>query len=200
MVGDGTYIAFMVLMFCGFLLAFGLVDSRHVRRPDGSHVIAMKHPSWKSELFGLYQVLRSDTYIILLFPMFLASNWFYTYQFNGVNLPKFNIRTRALNNTLYNLSQMLGAFAFGYALDLRRVRRTVRARVGLAAIFALTMGIWGGGYVFQKGYTRVDITDTTPRMDWQDSGYIGPMFLYMFYGFYDAAYQTCVYWCVHPCL
>ncbi len=194
MVGDGTYIAFMVLMFCGFLLAFGLVDSRHVLRPDGSHVIAMKRPSWKSEFLGLYQVLRSDTYITLLFPMFLASNWFHTYQFNGVNLAKFNIRTRALNNTLYNVSQMLGAFVFGYALDIRRIRRTVRARVGLAAIFALTMGIWGGGYVFQRGYMRADITETTPRMDWRDSGYVGPMFLYMFYGFYYAAYQTCVYW------
>lgn len=30
--------------------------------------------------------------------------------------------------------------------------------------------------------------------DWTTSGYAGPMFLYMFYGFYDASWQTCVYW------
>src|SRR5215471_985761 len=109
----------MVLMFCGFLLAFALVNSKHVCRADGSHVIAMKNPSWQSELLGLVQVLKTDYYIVFLFPMFLSSNWFYTYQFNGVNLAKFNIRTRSLNNVLYNLSQMFGAFAFGYMLDLR---------------------------------------------------------------------------------
>ncbi|MBE7181749.1 MAG: hypothetical protein INR71_11190, partial [Terriglobus roseus] len=32
-------------------------------------------------------------------------------------------------------------------------------------------------------------------IDWTDGGrYIGPMFLYMFYGFYDAAWQTTAYW------
>jgi hypothetical protein len=30
--------------------------------------------------------------------------------------------------------------------------------------------------------------------DWTKPGYVGPMFLYLFYGFYDAAWQTCVYW------
>jgi hypothetical protein len=31
-------------------------------------------------------------------------------------------------------------------------------------------------------------------MDWSDSGYVGPMFLYMFYGAFDAAWQATVYW------
>ena len=31
-------------------------------------------------------------------------------------------------------------------------------------------------------------------MDWTDSGYGGPLVLYMFYGFYDAAWQTYAYW------
>jgi len=31
-------------------------------------------------------------------------------------------------------------------------------------------------------------------MDFTDRGYVGPMFLYMFYGFFDAAWQTSVYW------
>ncbi|PGH18722.1 hypothetical protein AJ80_04375 [Polytolypa hystricis UAMH7299] len=193
-VGNGTYIAFMVLMFCGFILAFGLIESKHVRRLDGSYVITMKNPSWKSELKGLYQVLRSDYYILLLFPMFIASNWFYTYQFNGVNAAKFNIRTRGLNGVVYYICQMVGALFYGWILDFRKIRRSIRSQYGLALLLALTMGIWGGGYVFQKGYTRADITPDSPRMDFKDSGYIGPMFLYMFYGFYDACFQTYVYW------
>ena len=155
----------------------------------------MKNPTWKTEILGLWETLRCDTYIILLFPMFFASNWFYTYQFNDVNLARFNIRTRALNNTLYWTSQILGALVFGYALDLHRVSRPLRARVAWVALFVLTMVIWGGGYAWQKGYTRPDTeADAYVKMDWTSNGYVGPMFLFMFYGFFDAAWQTCVYW------
>lgn len=146
----------------------------------------MKHPTWKSELLGLVEVLKTDVWIVSLFPMFLASNWFYTYQFNGFNSAKFDIRTRALNSILYWTSQIIGAYVFGYGLDVKGVRRSVRAKVVLGVLFAITMIIWGGGYAWQKGYTRADTASkTAPKMDWTSSGYVGPMFLYMFYGFYD---------------
>ncbi len=187
----------MVLTFAGACLAWTLVDSKYVHRADGSQVIVMKHPTWKSEILGLWETLRADTYIILLFPMFFASNWFYTYQFNDVNLAKFNIRTRALNNTLYWLSQIIGAYMFGYAFDVRRVSRPLKARASWVVLLVITMVIWGGGYAWQKGYTRADTTPkTVVKMDWTDSGYVGPMFLFMFYGFFDAAWQTSVYWYV----
>ena len=86
-------------MALGAVLALFLCDSKNVERKDGTHVIVMKQPSWTSELLGALQCFRTDYYIIAFFPMFLASNWFYTYQFNDVNLAKFNVRTRALNNT-----------------------------------------------------------------------------------------------------
>jgi hypothetical protein len=73
--------------------------------------------------------------------MFFASNWFYTYQFNDVNLPNFNIRTRALNNVLYWMSQIIGAYVFGYCLDIRACSRRLRAKIGLAALFVITMGM-----------------------------------------------------------
>ena len=194
-VQDSTYILFMVLMFVGFLLGFALVNARDIKRSDGTRVILMKNPSWKSELIGLVTVLKSDWYIIALFPMFFASNWFTTYQFNAVNLAKFNIRTRALNNVLYWISQMIGAFVFGYSLDAPRVRRSIRARYSLVSLFLITMAIWGDGWFNQKQYDRADVTETN-RMDWTDPNYAEPMVLYMLYGFYDAAFQTCAYWYV----
>ena len=176
----------MVLTFVGALLAWTLVDARTVVRNDGSHVILMKHPSWQSELLGLVEVLKTDAWILFLFPMFFSSNWFYTYQFNDVNGAKFNIRTRALNNVLYYLSQIIGAYAFGYALDLKSVRRTTKARIVWVVLFVLTMIIWGGGYAYQRTYTRAETSQKTyPKDDWTTNGYVGPMFLYMFYGFYD---------------
>lgn len=89
------------------------------------------------------------------------------------------------------MSQMIGAAIAGYLLDLTYFRRTTRARGAWVALFVLTMAIWGGGYAWQKTYTRADLGTI---YDWTTSGYIGPMFLYMFYGGYDAIWQTCVYW------
>ncbi|KAH0551595.1 hypothetical protein GP486_007188 [Trichoglossum hirsutum] len=194
-VNDGTYIAFIVLMFLGAILALFLVDSKNVIRDDGSKVIVMKHPTWTTEFLGLLEVLRNDTYIVALFPMFFASNWFYSYQFNDVNLPRFNIRTRSLNDLLYWLSQILGAWVFGTALDLKYLSRRDRAKVVMVVLFLLTMGVWGGGYAFQKGYTRSGTAAKNyVKLDWTSDGYLGPMFLYMFYGFFDASWQTTVYW------
>ncbi|KAI9756114.1 MAG: hypothetical protein M4579_004001 [Chaenotheca gracillima] len=194
-VNDGTYVAFMVLMFLGAILAWFLVDSKDILRKDGTKVIVMKNPTWQSEIMGLYECLRDDYYIVALFPMFFASNWFYVYQFNDVNLAKFNIRTRSLNSCLYWTSQIFGAVLFGYCLDIKALRRSTKAKSALVALFVLTLVIWGGGYDWQKNYTR---EDTTPldyvKDDWTTPGYVGPMFLYMFYGFYDAAWQTSVYW------
>ena len=164
----------------------------------------MKNPTWKSEILGLWETFFTDPYIILLFPMFFASNWFYTYQFNDVNAAKFNTRTRSLNSVLYWSAQMVGAGIFGFLLDFTYFRRTIRAKGAWAALFVLTFVIWGGGWAYQKNYTRAEVeaglatphnlSDDYPTMDWTDSGYVGPMFLYIFYGMYDAIWQTCVYW------
>ena len=55
-----TYVEILVLMLVGALLALTLTDAKHVVRADGSRVILMKHPTWKSELLGMAAVLRSD--------------------------------------------------------------------------------------------------------------------------------------------
>lgn len=181
----------MVLMATGFLLAWGLCDSKEIMRLDGSRVIAMKHPTWASEFKGLLETLRTDRSIVMLFPMFLASNWFYGYQFNAVNGAYFNIRTRSLNSLLYWLMQMVGAFVFGQLLDLKRLSRPARARALFVLLLLVTMGVWGAGYIFQRTFSRESVK---PIMDFTDRGYPGPMLLYMFYGFYDAAFQTSAYW------
>ena len=48
--------------------------------------------------------------------------------------------------------------------------------------------IWGGGYAFQRTYERPHDPKLVPesdKIDWTTTGYVGPMFLYMFYGFFD---------------
>jgi Major Facilitator Superfamily len=197
-VNDGTYIAFIILMASGFILAMFLCNPLYVQRKDGSHVIMMKNPTWKSEFIGMFETLKTDWYIVLLFPFFLSSNWFYTYHFQDINAARFNIRTRSLNSTLYWFSQIIGAGIFGFALDNKRFSRSMRAKLCVGVLFIITMAIWGGGYPFQKTYTRADVEANVDnedwRIDWSEGRYIGPMFLFMFYGMFDAAWQTSAYW------
>lgn len=185
-------------MFCGALLALCLCNARDIVRPDGTRVILMKQPSWQSELVGLWETIRFEPFVILLFPMFFVSNWFYVYQQNSVNGAHFSVRARALNSLLYWLAQIVAACIWGYLLDIDRVRRSVRAKITWGVLFVLTFAIWGGGYAYEKTYTRESLAamkeDGWTGTDWTDSGFVGPMFLYFFYGFYDAAWQASVYW------
>jgi len=153
---------------------------------------------------GMGEVLLTDWYIVLMFPMFFASNFFYTYQFQDVNLAFFNLRTRTLNNVLYWGAQIVGAAIFGYTLDINTMSRRTRAKGCLVALFVITMAIWGGGLAFQNRYARdpralsqdpkvLELVESE-KMDWTTPGYVGPMFLYIFYGMFDAAWQTSVYW------
>ncbi len=200
-VSDGTYAGFIVLMALGAILALFMANAPSVVREDGSKVILMKNPSFKTELIGLKDTLFQDPWVTLLFPMFFSSNIFYTYQTNDMNAAFFNTRTRALNNVLYWSAQIFGAIIFGYALDYPKIRRSLRAKISLATLFALTFIIWGGGYAWvrQQLVRELASTKTNPDfkpIDWTDGGklYIGPMFLYIFFGFYDACWQTCIYW------
>ncbi|KAI0539218.1 major facilitator superfamily domain-containing protein [Xylaria digitata] len=197
-VTDGTYAAFIVLMFVGAVLAFFLVNADSVIREDGSKVIVMKEPTWQSEFYGLWECIRLSPWVVLLFPMFFASNVFYTYQQNGVNGAHFNLRARSLNSLLYWLAQILGALVYGAALDLPNVRRSIRAKGALVSLFILTFVIWGGGYAFEKDQPPREVTMQKEyeqfKLDYTDSGYLGPAFLYIFYGFYDACWQTSIYW------
>ncbi|TDZ53791.1 UNC93-like protein [Colletotrichum trifolii] len=199
-VSDGTYAAFIVLMFLGAVLALFMCDVPNVVREDGSKVIMMKNPSWQSEFVGLWETFTSEPWIVALFPMFFTSNVFYTFQTNNMNAGQFNVRTRALNNVLYWTAQIAGALVFGYALDAGRVRRSVRAKASYLVLVALTFVIWGGGWAWQRKQVVREVAESADapfaKVDWTDGGdrYIGPMFLYIFFGFFDAVWQTCIYW------
>ncbi|PSK41014.1 hypothetical protein C7M61_000685 [Candidozyma pseudohaemuli] len=192
-VNAGTYVAFMVLMAAGVVLAGFLLPMDKVYKADGTKVIAKKYPKITHELKGMWKVLKTDLKIYFMFPMFCASNWFYTYQFNNFNAARFNVRTRSLNGLLYWLTQMVGAIVIGFLLDWKRFNRPNRARIGWTVIFLFGMATWGGGLKFQLGVTRENVDDE-PLIDFHDSYYIGPMFLYMCYGAFDAIFQAYIFW------
>jgi len=182
-------------MALGAIIALLLCNASDVIRSDGSRVVLMKNPSWQSEFVGLWETLKFEPFVVLLFPMFWSSNWFYTYQFNAINGSYFGTRTKSLNTLLYYMAQIFAAFGLGYALDLERFKRTTRAKAGFALLFVLTMAIWGGGYAFARTYDRADVAKKTfVPMDWTSDGYAPRLVLYIFYGLYDSVWQAYVYW------
>lgn len=192
---DSTYAVFIALMGSGLLFALCILPGHRVWKYDvgGERVIQHQYPHWKVELMSMFKILYKEPKIYLMFPMFFASNWFYTYHFNDVNAARFNIRTRSLNSLLYWLSQMVGAFFFGLLLDWQRFDRKTRTKIAWSVLAAITLGIWGGGLKFQLEYTRESVLEMEPY-DFKQSEYIGPMFLYIFYGMYDAIFQNYIYY------
>ncbi|GAB1523882.1 hypothetical protein RhiTH_007033 [Rhizoctonia solani] len=194
-VGKGTYIGFLILTLIGVAIPMFMADPKTMYRADGSKVTAPRQPSWKTEIMGLWIALRTDPSILLLFPMFLASNWFYTWQFNDYNGALFNIRTRALNSLVYWISQIFGSVAIGLLLDSGRLGRRLRAFLGWALLFAMVFGVHIWGYFYQREYTRPPPgSPELPRMDFNDHGYAGKVWLYIFCGLLDAMWQTYSYW------
>jgi hypothetical protein len=57
-----------------------MADPAKIIRTDGTKVTLPKHPSWKTEFYNLYAALINDPWIVFLFPMFFASNYFYTWR------------------------------------------------------------------------------------------------------------------------
>ncbi|KAI0089942.1 MFS general substrate transporter [Irpex rosettiformis] len=194
-VSNGTYIGFIILTGIGVLIPLLMVDPKHMIRSDGTRVPVPQHPSWKTELHGLWIALKTDPCIVLLFPMFFASNWFYTWQFNDFNGAIFNIRARSLNNLVYWLSQIIGSVSIGFLLDQQGISRRVRAFSGWCVLVFMVFVVHVWAYFYQREYTRASVLSPTfDKIDIFDRPYVGRIFLYVCCGLLDSMWQTTAYW------
>ncbi|KAI8604981.1 major facilitator superfamily domain-containing protein [Dissophora ornata] len=202
----GSYVGYMVVMTVGSLISVLLLPTSKVIRKDGSHVVKIRYSSPIDELKSVFALFK-DWRMLALVPMFFSSNWFYTYQFTAVNAFNFTVRTRSMNSMFYWFAQILASIAFGSFLDRPQWSRPTRARYGLILLTTVLAATWIGGIVFQTtfgprnamlnssgvwvkntaDFHMIDLVDNT-------SEYMGPFFLYFFYGVSDAMYQGYSYW------
>lgn len=196
-VSNNTYIAFMVIMGVGSVLTLLLLPPTQIQRADGSQVAKIHAVRVSTEAMAILKLFQ-DWRMLCLIPMFFASNWFYTYQFNGVNGGgMFTTRTRGMNGTLYWVAQVLGSYLMGRLLDYKHAERRKRAICGLGVLLVATMVIWGGGFAFQETFSRISAKSLTEsdKIDLVNSRrYAGPVVLYTLYGLFDAIWQTYCYW------
>ena len=187
-VSTGTYTVFVIIMLIGVCLSLALLPPSRVFRDDGTPVAVAHSPCWTTELKAALVVWK-EWRILALIPAFLASNWFYAYQFR-INAVFFNPTTRALNDCMYWCLQIFGALLIGILLDYRGMTRRSRGLVGLGVVFFVLMAVWAGGFVFQLSFDN----HYADPIHWTSSKFSGPFVLYMFYGFADSLYQTYIYW------
>ncbi|EZG61407.1 putative major facilitator family transporter [Gregarina niphandrodes] len=192
-----SYFLFIAIMAIGAVVVpFVIVKADKVKKADGSLVSFDKGTSVKDEILGALKA-SMNKYMLLLLPFFVASNWFYTYQFNYVNGTLFNIRTRGLNSAFYWASQMLSAWLIGLLLDMDRFTRRQRALVGWLFTFVCFALAWSFGtyvqYGLEKGYDKDRVI--LEHIDFKQSKRAWcPILTYIFYGIADAALQAFAYW------
>jgi hypothetical protein len=127
--------------------------------------------------------------------MLFVSNFNLPYVFNDINLANFNIRTRALNVILFYAAGSPGAYLSGYLLDSNILSRRVRTRIAIITLCILFMAMWGGTYAWQRHITRQEASSPDfKRIDCTSSQYIGPIFLFIAFGFVHWLFQNTIYW------
>lgn len=189
-----VYIVFVILMLCAIGVVWFILPSNYVVRGDGSLVELQTSMKFKEELTAFAQQFK-DWRMLLLFPMFFCSNYFYSYQGSIVSY-MFNGRTRALSSLLSNLGAVIGAAIIGCIFDYSPGGRRQRAIIGWTFTMLAMCGVWGGGIYHQKGWERAPIDH--PEVGWhhdlKSSASSGPLALMFFYYCVDSFYQGLAYY------
>ncbi|KAJ6441076.1 MFS transporter [Purpureocillium lavendulum] len=195
-VSSSTYIALMVVMLFGWLLGVFICNPSRIRLAQLHRAVETEKHTIKGTMMTAVRTICKWRVLCML-PLFFSANVFYSYQQNNVNGNTFNIRSRSLNGALYWLAQMLGGLLIGLILDLPWLSRPNRARLGWAVVFVTGMVIWGGGYQFQKWQDAREAAGHKQDIDYKEGSLsTGPIFLYIFYGAYDALWQGFAYWLI----
>ncbi|KAJ5280700.1 hypothetical protein N7478_006072 [Penicillium angulare] len=192
-VSNATYIALLIVMAVGWLLGVFICPPASVRVAQ-LQATPEEKKTWKQTMSFAVRTI-TNWRVLCMLPLFFSANVFYSYQQNVVNGMTFDIRTRSLNGALYWIAQMLGGLIMGLILDMPGLNRQMRARVAWLFLFVTGMAIWGGGYAFQKWSDHRMRQGLKQDIDYTESHTsVGPMFLYIFYGAYDAFWQSFCYW------
>ncbi|KAJ1818592.1 hypothetical protein LPJ60_004241 [Coemansia sp. RSA 2675] len=199
---DSCYTAFVCLQALGSMSALCLAPPQRVIRDDGSHVVLMRYTNVRYEMMEILK-LFVNPWILLLIPISLASNFFYTYQYGPYNGALFTLRTRGLNSMLYWAAQMAAAYAISFLHDRESLSRKHRGLLSLGLMAILCNAMWALTMVMQLRYTRGAIDENSSNdypgglIDLTEPGRAaGPILLYIYMGAVDAHVQSFAYWLI----
>eukprot|EP00435_Cladocopium_sp_Y103_P009898 s3109_g2.t1 len=196
---EGANVRFVAVMVLGACMApMVLAEPSSVVREDGSPVLFQQAESASEEFRSAIMALK-DPFILRNLLFYLASNWFYTYNFNGFNGHQFNIRTRGLNSAAFWAAQMWASARFGQVLDAdappRQRARQGMLLVALGLLLSLGMALQDSRQLQCHGHLGWDKGNSCQLDLWHDAPYcFRPMAIFILLGAADAIYQNYVYW------
>ncbi|ORY04329.1 hypothetical protein K493DRAFT_404710 [Basidiobolus meristosporus CBS 931.73] len=161
-------IGFLCLMLVGVSVAWLLVPPALVIRENSTYVSDPCRFNLFDELYQIYNSFRCQ-YLLLLFPLFFYSNFFYAYRLGHLIHDSFTDRTHMFNTVTYWAAQMLGAFTFGQFLDCSLITRSKRGNLNRSH-------------------------GLTAPTDLVDSNYSSALVLMLLCGFADAIVQSYCCW------
>lgn len=183
-----VYIVFVVIQAFAMVMALVLlIKPKNVIRSDGTALAIFKAPTVKNELIGIGQMIRDYKFMMLL-PAILAAEMALALQ-SSLNGYYFNLRTRSLNNVMFNFIQLPASFGMTYILDNARFgKRKTRSLIGISVMSAITLGICSAeaGWLARNDINR-DVEG--PSIDWTESGFAAPFVIYIIYGSVYSIYQ-----------
>ncbi|KAI1620089.1 hypothetical protein EDD37DRAFT_613346 [Exophiala viscosa] len=194
-VSDGVYITFIVIMCCAILIGgIFIVDPRKVVRDDGTHIAIFKKEKPGKELMEMLKVFV-DKRILLLTPAIFCGEMA-SALVSSINSYYFNLRTRCLNNAIYQIIQIIIPFVLSFFLDTKFVKhRRTRGYLGIAFIGTITLCSCAGltAFIVENGLNK----HTSPKArgnDWSDPGFAKAFVIYLFWGMVYSGYQIVVEW------
>lgn len=176
-----VYIVFIVIQVCAMVIALTcLVHPSKVTRSDGTKIAIFKQPTFKDELRGV-AALFTDWKFMMLLPAIFVAEMALALE-SSLNGYFFNLRTRSLNNVMFNFIQIPASIGMTWILDSTRFgKRRTRALIGITIMSAITLGICSAeaAWLSEKRLNR-DIPG--PSTDWKDSEFAGAFVIYVIYG------------------
>lgn len=185
-----TYIAFFAVIMVGVALTWTLLPPNRVVRTDGTLVKLEQSNTARQEIGALLSTLKKRQ-ILLLLPMFFASNFFYPYQ-GSVSFHVFDSATRSVNGVVKSVGQIVGALILGFLLDKLPMNRRNRGLAGLALTTAFTIIAYSWGIKYQIPITRA--TQWPRKINYNDTAFAEPISIFVLYDIGDAFYQGLAYW------
>ncbi|CAH0033149.1 unnamed protein product [Clonostachys rhizophaga] len=192
-ISSGVYVAFIVIMCFAIGMDFLLiVDPKNVVRDDGSHIAIFKKPKFWDEVKGVASVLTDQKIVILMPAMFVGEMCLALVS--SINGYYFNLRTRSLNNLVFQAIMIPAPIILSYIIDNRHIKsRRTKGLCGAAAVALVTIGATGGllAWIITND---IDRTKPTPAVDWTDPSFAAGFLLYILFGVIYACFQIAVQW------
>lgn len=170
-VSNAVYTVFIVIMCMAIVIAFFfIIDPKHVVRDDGTHIAIFKEATIMTEIKGL-MVLFTDIKVLVLVPGIFVAEMCLALM-GSINAYYFNLRTRSLNNVLFQFIMIPCPLALAWIMDTRYIKsRRMRGMVGAGIMGAITLGASAALTAWIKENDVNREKNTPPGVDWADSSF-----------------------------